>query len=94
MKNFLNQTGDRRGKPKTGEVGWWKPDPVGSMKNLPTQTGDGGGKPNNQFDGDNFILLADRIQAMRGGGALHLIRCERREEVKKLSIGRSCDQDF
>ena len=72
-----NLVGYQGGKPKTAEAGRWKPDPIGSMKNLSTQTEDKGRKPNNWYDGDNFILLADGIQAMQGGGELHLIRCKR-----------------
>ena len=38
---------DGRGKPKTGEVGWWISDLTGSIKNFPTQMGSGRRKPNN-----------------------------------------------
>ena len=49
-----NLVGYWGGKPKTGEVSWWKLDSTSSIKNLLTQTRGRGGKPNNQLDEKPF----------------------------------------
>ena len=64
MKNFLTLTRNKRKKPKPDKADQWKSDLIDSMKNFLTQTRDKREKSNNWFNGNNFILFIDRIQAI------------------------------